>query len=124
MDNTKNRLNEVFFYGLYMDPEILQTKGVAARNPRKATAKGYRLRIGKMATLLREAEREAYGIVYQLTHSELNALYWGAGLTGYVAEALSVETEEGKALAVLCCNRVYDVLCGTGGYPGAPAGRI
>ena len=104
MDNSKNRLNDVFFYGLYMDPEVLNAKGVQPRNPRKAAAKGYRLRIGKMATLLREANSEAHGIVYKLTHDEVNALYWGAGLAAYVAEALVVETEDGEKVAALCCN--------------------
>ncbi len=104
MDNSRNRLNTVFFYGLYMDPEILEAKGVEPRNPRKAVAKGYRLRIGNMATLLREANAEAQGIVYELTHDELNALYWGSGLEAYVAEAIEVETETHENLPVLCCN--------------------
>ncbi len=104
MDNSKNRLNQVFFYGLYMDPEILKAKGVEPRNPRKSVAKDYRLRVGKMATLLREANAEAHGIVYELTHDELNTLYWGAGLEAYVAEALEVETEGREKVVVLCCN--------------------
>lgn len=104
MDNSRKRLNEVFFYGLYMDPEVLKAKGVEPRNPCKAVARGYRLRIGKMATLLREANAEAHGIVYQLTHDEVYTLYWGSGLDAYVAEALAVETERGEEVAVLCCN--------------------
>jgi hypothetical protein len=104
MDNSKDRLNAVFFYGLYMDPEILKAKGVEPRNPRKAVARGYQLRVGKMATLLREVNAEAHGIVYELTHDELNALYWRAGLEAYVAEAIEVETQNHENLAVLCCN--------------------
>ena len=104
MDNSKNRLNDVFFYGLYMDPEVLKAKGVEPRNPRKAVAKGYRLRIGNKATLLREANAEAHGIVYELTHDEVNVLYWGAGLEAYVAEALVLETYGGEEVVALCCN--------------------
>jgi len=103
-DNSRNRLIDVFFYGLYMDPEILKARGVEPRNPRTAVARGYRLRVGKMATLLREEHAEAHGIVYRLTHDELNALYRGAGLEAYVAEALEVETQTRDRLAVLCCN--------------------
>ena len=62
------------------------------------------MRIGKMATLLREANAEAHGIVYQLTHGELNRLYWGAGLDDYVAEAIVVETDRHGKIAALCCN--------------------
>jgi hypothetical protein len=104
MDNSENRLNNVFFYGLYMDPDILKTKGVEPRNPRKAIVKGYRLRIGKMATLLRDPNAETHGIVYELTHGEVDKLYWGAGLNAYVAEALVVETERPKQVVALCCN--------------------
>ena len=104
MDNSEKRLNNVFFYGLYMDAELLEAKGVEPRNPRKAVAKGYRLRIGKMATLLRESNAEAYGFVYALTHEEVNRLYWGAGLDAYVAESLLVEVKGGEEVVVLCCN--------------------
>lgn len=54
-DNTANRLHDVFFYGLYMDPQVLAQKTVEARHPRIARVEGYRLRIGHKATLLREA---------------------------------------------------------------------
>ena len=74
MDNSLNSLQEVFFYGLYMDPEILKSKGVEPRNPRIAIVKGYKLRIGNMATLLRSEGSEANGIVYSLTHSEIVVL--------------------------------------------------
>ncbi len=104
MDNSENRLNDVFFYGLYMDPKVLEAKGVVPRNPCKAVAQGYRLRVGKMATLLREPGAQAHGMVYQLTHGEVNRLYWGAGLDVYVAEALLVETETGEVRSVICCN--------------------
>ena len=104
MENSENRLQEVFFYGLYMDPEILKSKGVNPRNPRLGIAKGYKLRVGQMATLLRDEESEAYGIIYSLTHAEINSLYWGAGLDTYISEALHIETENGKSIAALCCN--------------------
>jgi len=103
MDQSEQRLNDVFFYGLYMDPDILRSKGVEPRQPRKAVARGYRLRIGKMATLLRDPAGEAHGIVYALSHEEVNRLYWGAGIDAYVAEAVLLETGDGERLAALCC---------------------
>lgn len=103
MDNSVNRLQEVFFYGLYMDEDILKSKGVIPRNQRSAKVDGYKLRIGKMATLLREKDTEAFGIVYSLTHEEINKLYIDSGLTDYVAEAITVLIED-KPLSTLCCN--------------------
>lgn len=104
MDNAASRLNPAFFYGLYMDPELLEAKGVTPRNPRKGVVRGYRLRIGNMATLLREDGAEAHGMLYDLTHAELHSLYRGAGLDAYVAEALLVDCDGEGPVAALCCN--------------------
>ena len=103
INNSINRLHSVFFYGLYMDPTILQQCKVEPRAAKIASAKGYQLRIGHKATLLRKPDAVAHGIVYSLTHAEINALYQGAGLTEYVAEAILVESN-GETFAALCCN--------------------
>ena len=103
-DNTTNRLHDTFFYGLYMVPEILEKCGVDARNPRKAYVENFELCIGNKATLLRSPGKKAFGIIYSLTHDEINQLYWGAGLTEYRSEALIATREDGNTLAVLCCN--------------------
>jgi len=104
MDNSENRLLDVFFYGLYMDEEILKSKNVTPRNKRAAIAPGYKLRIGKMATLLRENNAQAFGMVYSLTHAEITSLYEGSGLTSYVAESIVIQTKQNKTIAALCCN--------------------
>lgn len=104
-DKSAQRLHEVFFYGLYMGPEILKQKGVEPRNPRIATAHGYKLKIGNKATLLRDTGACAYGMVYSLTHAEIDSLYWGAGLTEYAAEALQVKVGSDDVV-VLCCNLI------------------
>mgnify|MGYP002713209820 CR=1 FL=1 len=104
MDNSSQRLNDVFFYGLYMDEEILKSKNVEPRNKRTAVAHGYELRIGKMATLLRKKDAKAYGLVYSLTHDEIDTLYVKSGLTDYVAEAVMVEIDDKSSIAILCCN--------------------
>lgn len=103
MDNSINRLNDVFFYGLYMDEEILKSKGVIPRNQRIAKVKDYRLRIGKMATLLRDINSEVYGLVYSLTHDEIYKLYEGSNLSNYVAESVVVNID-GVYSSSLCCN--------------------
>jgi len=106
MDNSKNRLHDVFFYGLYMDEEILKSKGVSLRNKRVAFANGYKLRIGKMATLLRDENSKAYGLVYSLTQDEVEKLYISSGLTEYVSESLLLNLNDGELIASLCCNLI------------------
>ena len=104
MDNSPLRLQDVFFYGLYMDPDILLSKDVESRNPRIGTVKGYALRVGNLATLLRESGAQASGLVYSLTHDEIDLLYVKAGLDMYVPEAVMVDLESGERLSALCCN--------------------
>ena len=103
MNNSKERLHKVFFYGLYMDEDILRSKGVEPREKELAYVKGFKLRVGKMATLLRDNNSDAYGIIYSLTYEEIDKLYKDSGLTDYVAEALMATTEDKKRVSVLCC---------------------
>ena len=101
MDNSHNRLQDIFFYGLYMDDGILHDRGVAARNKRVAVAEGYRLRIGNNSTLLRKTGSRAYGVVCSLRHDEIHRLYAGCGLDQYVPEAVLVKTD-GRYIPALC----------------------
>lgn len=103
MDNSNQRLNDVFFYGLYMDEKILKSKNVEPRNKRVAFANDYKLRIGNMATLLREKNSQAYGLVYSLTHDEIDILYKKSGLTDYISESILVELDDGSKITTLCC---------------------
>ncbi len=103
IDNSKDRLVDVFFYGLYMDEEILKLKSVIPRNQRKALIDGYKLRIGKMATLLRDNNSQVSGLVYSLTHKEIDLLYKDSNLTEYVSEAISALIDD-RYVCVLCCN--------------------
>ena len=105
MNNKKDRLLDVFFYGLYMDPELLKAKNVEPRNPRVAKAENYIFRIGPRVTLLRKKGAVANGMLYSLTHAELHSLYWGIGLDEYGAEAIEVVAKETK-LPALTCNLI------------------
>ena len=103
MDNSNQRLNDVFFYGLYMDEEILKSKNVEPRNKRIAFANDYQLRVGNMATLLRKKDSQAHGLVYSLTHDEVDILYKKSGLNDYISESILVELDDGSKIATLCC---------------------
>jgi len=88
LDNSEHRVLDVFFYGLYMDPDMLMDKKVEAKNPRPAIIADYGLKLGNRATLLRAPGKFSIGMLYSITHAELHSLYWGAGLDAYGAEAL------------------------------------
>jgi hypothetical protein len=101
---------DAFFYGLYMDETVLAGVGVTPRNPRKARADGYALKIGQRATLVRAPGSLAWGMVYALTPDDLAKLYGAPGLEVYRPEEIEVALENRAIIPA----RVYNL-------PQAPA---
>ena len=99
-----DRRIDVFFYGLFMDPEVLREAGVTASNPRRAYVEGFELRIGTRATLVTSADARAYGMVYSLTQPEIDRLYSKAGLEQYRPEAVRVRPLDGEPRPAICYN--------------------
>jgi hypothetical protein len=93
-----------FFYGLFMDSDVLGESQVVAANPRRAYVDGYALRIGRRATLVPASEARVYGMVFALTHDEFEKLYTAAGLEQYRPEAILAYSMEGESLPALCYN--------------------
>ncbi len=93
-----------FFYGLFMDSDVLRESRVVAANPRRAYVDGYALRIGRRATLVPASGARAYGMVLALNHDELERLYSAPGLGDYRPEAVLTRGLEGGAWPALCYN--------------------
>jgi uncharacterized membrane protein YccC len=93
-----------FFYGLFMDSDILRENRVVAENPRRAYVDGYALRIGRRATLVPSPAARAYGMVFALAHDELERLYSAPGLEQYRPEAVAAHVLDGETLPALCYN--------------------
>ncbi len=94
----------VFFYGLFMDVDLLQQKGANPANVRQARLPGFQLRIGQRATLLPDPEGCAYGMVMELTPAEIGKLYSEASVRAYHPEAVLVEVAGGSRVPALCFN--------------------
>ena len=92
----------VFFYGLFMDPELLRGKGVAAPEGSPAVLEGFGLRIGRRATLVASAGERSYGMLMRLTPGDIDALYAGPGLDEYRPEAVPCTTLGGEMVCALC----------------------
>ena len=97
---------EVFFYGLFMDVELLRSQAVVPMHSRRAFVDGFTLRIGQRATLIPTAGARAYGMLIALTHHEIAQLYSAPGLQHYLPEAVLAHTLEGRDVAALCYNLV------------------
>jgi hypothetical protein len=96
-----------FFYGLFMDVEVLRQAGAKPLNPRRAYVADFGLRIGQRATLVPSPGTRAYGMVIALTHAEFERLYSAPGLEEYRPEAVIAQPLEGTAIAALCYNLLH-----------------
>lgn len=96
-NNDAERTFDVFFYGLHMDPNVLVSKGVVPRDPRVAFVDDHVVRLGAKAMLLRSHGGRAYGMLFRLTHPEMDALY--ADAHDYRSEAFSVRVVDPAASA-------------------------
>jgi len=86
------RLVDMFFYGLHMDAAGLVRKGVHPRQPRIGRIFDHRIVVATKAILTRAHGEVAAGMVYALTHREIDRLY--AGLDNYRAEAFIVRIDD------------------------------
>lgn len=95
---------DVFFYGLFMDEDLLRSKGVMQANLRSASLKGYQLHIGDRATLLPAKTGHVFGVVASISHAELERLYSEPSVQAYKPEAVLVHLFDGGVLPALCFN--------------------
>ena len=97
---------DVFFYGLFMDEEVLRQAGAAPSHLRRAYVRDFALRIGHRASLIATPGARAYGMLIALTHAELERLYNAPGLELYRPEPVVAQLLEGGTVAALCYNLV------------------
>ena len=93
-----------FFYGLFMDSDILRESQVVAVSPRRAYVDGYVLCIGRHKKIWPNSSKRGHGLVFALTHDELEKLYTAPGLEQYRPEAILAHSMEGETLPALCYN--------------------
>lgn len=104
MANNLARRFDVFFYGLFMDETLLQAKGIEPQQRRLAALENFRLVIGERATLIPSAGQIVHGVIFSLTHAELDSLYAEASVSVYRPEAVSARVAGGEMVPALCFN--------------------
>ena len=95
-------MREVFFYGLFMDPDVLRANGIEPGVARRAHVDGFALRIGARATLLPSANGCVHGMVYTLAPEAVHALYGKPGLEAYRPEGVLAWIEGDAPVPALC----------------------
>ena len=101
-----SRRIEVFLYGLFMDADLLRSKGADPVKIRPACVPGFALRIGHRATLLQNPGARAYGLLMELTHGEIEQLYSEPSVRAYRPEAVLTELADGSHVPALCFNLI------------------
>ncbi len=94
-----------FFYGGYMDPEVLRAAGTSPEECMAGYVDGLALTIGPIANLEDQPDARAYGLLARLSHRDLDTLYGGdpAALRGvvYLPEAVLVQTDGGRRVPAI-----------------------
>jgi hypothetical protein len=98
------RSSDVFFYGLFMDQELLRAKGLRPQRAELAWVDGLALRIGQRAALVPVRGARVHGVVISLTLDELEKLYSEPGVQAYRPQAVLAELASGGIIAALCYN--------------------
>jgi hypothetical protein len=98
------RRADVFFYGLFMDQELLRAKGLHPENAEAGLVEGLTLRIGQRAALVPAEGARVHGLVVSLTLTELERLYSDPSVNTYLPQAVLVKLVNGDVIPALCYN--------------------
>ena len=99
-----SRRVDVFFYGLFMDKDLLQAEGLVPQAVEIAFVPGFALRLGQRAALAPEASARVYGVLMSLTLDELGQLYAAPSLQAYRPYAVLAHLVSGEVVPALCYN--------------------
>ncbi len=76
----------VFFYGLYMDTNLLESLGFHPRQVVAARLDDHEIRIGERATLVPARGKISYGLLHDLARDDVTALYARPEVRAYRAQ--------------------------------------
>jgi hypothetical protein len=91
----------VFFYGLFMDVEVLRARGLSPGPAQHAIVPGFAIRIGQRATLIEASNAEVHGMVIPLAPQGIEALYAEPGVRDYRPRAIQAVLDDGEEIVVL-----------------------
>ena len=103
---------EVFFYGLFMDGNILLKNGIKSSNPRRGYLNDYALIIGNWASLIPCKDEKSYGIVMTIDNDAIHNLYGEASVADYIPEEVNINTNTNDSITATCYNLPSESLTG------------
>ena len=104
-----------FFYGLFMDADLLKEMGFHPIAIGPAKLPDYQVSIGERATLVPSPGSTSYGVVMELPATEATALYSKSAVSDYRAVTVNaILMSDGSIQQSLCYNLPPNMLgCGT-----------
>ena len=113
-------MKPIFFYGLFMDDELLRGKGFNPTLGKVAFVDGYGLRIGTRATLVKSENERSYGLIMNLSEEEIGELYSDPSVADYIPESVEAMDLNGATCKVTSYNLPISKLSGSNkGYAKA-----
>ncbi len=105
-------MKTVFFYGLFMDPELLTKLELKPQHVQCVYLQNHQLIIGEKATLQPQHGARVYGNIMALSDADLDQLYAGEGVREYVPQTVTVNTMGEQPITaityILPINKVTD----------------
>jgi hypothetical protein len=97
-----NEKVSVFFYGSFINLDVLGEGGLVPADVQVAKLEGHDILIQPLANLVPSEGNSVFGIVCQATHAELDRLYRQTWVGIYLPHPVLVETMEGVQIPALC----------------------
>lgn len=103
-----------------MDQSLLAARNIHPAEATMGHVDGYRLHIGRRASLLPDKGSRSYGLLMKVAASDIETLYSDASVADYVKETVVVELPDGREVQADCYNLPADKMTGTNpGYAAA-----
>lgn len=93
-----------FFYGLYMDSDLLVTLGYKPSHPRLGNLNGFRIDLRGPIKLIPDSGKSAWGMIFTLPEANLQAMYSGPNTKDYQPYTMMAKTSDGAEVRVQCYN--------------------
>ena len=93
---------KIFFYGSFMDLEVLRTLGVVPKTFETAELKNWSITFSPMATLVQSEGDSVYGTLADLSPDEVRMLYTRDDLKHYNPVDITVATKRNKRVPAQC----------------------
>lgn len=95
---------EAFFYGLYMDPILIESLGFKPLSIEKAKVSSFALDLFGAARIVPRKDGVVWGNIIELSKSDLEAMYSFESTKIYSQELIQVEDVNGNNKLVNCYN--------------------